>query len=74
LPVIARGPMQIADVIAARIKAKTLATGKPVPSESSVVQEFGVARSMVRHAVALLRERGLVYTVPQRGTYVGKPD
>lgn len=36
-----------------------------------MVQEFGVARSTIRHAVANLRERGLVYTVPQRGTYVG---
>ena len=63
--------VQVADVIAARIKSGTLAKGKPIPSEASMVQEFGIARATARHAVALLRERGLVYTVPQRGTYVG---
>jgi DNA-binding GntR family transcriptional regulator len=35
-----------------------------------MVQTFGVSRVTVRHAVAELRERGLVFTVPQRGTYV----
>jgi len=65
--------VQIADEITARIKAGKLPAGRPIPSEATMVQEFGVARSTVRHAVALLRERGLVYTVPHRGTYVGRP-
>lgn len=71
-----RGPVpvyvQIADEIARRIKAGDLPPHRPIPSESEMVQEFGVARSTIRHAVANLRERGLVYTVPQRGTYVAE--
>ncbi|MFC7644217.1 winged helix-turn-helix domain-containing protein [Streptosporangium lutulentum] len=46
----------------------------PVPSESTLVQQYGVARETVRHAIGLLREQGWVYTVPQRGTYVSRPE
>jgi GntR family transcriptional regulator len=34
------------------------------------VEMFEVSRDTARRAVALLREEGLVVTVPQRGTYV----
>ena len=40
------------------------------PTENDMHGEWGVARSTARRAVNLLRQRGLVYTVPQRGTYV----
>jgi GntR family transcriptional regulator len=69
-----RGPvpayLQVADVIAARIAAGQLEVDKPIPSEESMRQEFGVARGTIRRAVQELRERGLVYTVAQRGSYV----
>lgn len=61
---------QIADELERRIKAGLLLPDKPIPSELTLQQEFGVARGTVRHAVAELRNRDLVYTVPQRGTYV----
>ncbi|MEV4763777.1 GntR family transcriptional regulator [Micromonospora chokoriensis] len=62
--------IQLADVIAKRIEAGELQPRRPIPSESTLQQEYGVARGTVRAAVRLLRERGLVMTVPQRGTYV----
>lgn len=65
--------VQIADIIAGRIERGELAPNKPIPSEVSLMQEFGVARGTARHAVDLLRERGLVFTVPQRGTFVSPP-
>jgi DNA-binding GntR family transcriptional regulator len=65
--------VQIADQIADRIKKGELLPNRPIPSEVSLVQEFGVARETVRRAVAELRNRGLVFTVPQRGTYVSPP-
>jgi GntR family transcriptional regulator len=34
------------------------------------VQELGVAETTVRRALAVLRDEGLVYTVPSRGTFV----
>jgi GntR family transcriptional regulator len=61
---------QVADALAARIASGELQPNKPIPSETAIVQEFGIARGTARRAVALLRERGLVYTVPMRGTYV----
>lgn len=36
--------------------------------------EWGVARTTARRAVALLRDRGLVETVPQRGSFVAEPE
>lgn len=65
--------IQLADALAERIKSGSLRKLMPIPSETSLQQEYGVSRGTARHAVALLRERGLVFTVQGRGTYVGKP-
>ncbi|MFU8851930.1 GntR family transcriptional regulator [Micromonospora sp. SL1-18] len=64
--------VQVADLVAKRIADGELAPLRPIPSESQLQQEYGVARGTVRQAVRLLRERGLVMTVPQRGTYVAE--
>lgn len=61
---------QVADVLAGRIERREYGPGTPLPSETSIRQEFGVARGTARAAVAELRRRGLVVTVPQRGSYV----
>ena len=37
----------------------------------SLVQAYGVSRDTVRRTMALLRDEGVVFTVPHRGTYVG---
>lgn len=62
--------LQVADAIAARIASGDLRPGHPVPSETSIEQEYGVSRGTARRAVAELRARGLVVTLPARGTYV----
>jgi DNA-binding GntR family transcriptional regulator len=64
---------QIADIIRKRIESGALQPERPIPSESAIMQEFGVARATARHAVELLREQGLVVKVPGLGTYVRKP-
>ncbi|MDH6135035.1 GntR family transcriptional regulator [Kitasatospora sp. MAA4] len=61
---------QIAALIIADIERGTLLVDRKIPSESSLVQRFGVARDTARNAVRHLREQGWVYTVPQRGTFV----
>jgi GntR family transcriptional regulator len=63
---------QLADLLAAKIENGELAPGTPLPSESYLRQEHGVSRVTVRSAVRLLRERGLVITLPQRGTFVAE--
>lgn len=65
---------QIAADLAAEIQRGDLAPGRPVPSEKELGERYGVARNTVRSALAVLREQGLVYTVPGRGTYVGSDE
>lgn len=59
----------IADDLAAKVRAGRFAQDMPLPSESQLAQEYDVAKGTVRRALALLRERGAVFTVPGRGTY-----
>jgi GntR family transcriptional regulator len=62
---------QIAAWLRSRIEAGEFRPGEdPLPSEKDLVQLFGVARDTARRAVQVLRDEGLVITVPHRGTYV----
>jgi len=63
---------QLADIIRQRITTGQLPLGSRI-TESDLTEEFEVARNTARRALAVLRDEGLVYTVPQRGTYVGQP-
>lgn len=62
---------QIAAWLRSRIEAGEFRPGEdPLPSEKDLVDLFGVARDTARRAVQVLREEGLVETIPQRGSYV----
>ncbi len=63
--------VQLAGIVRRMIEKGDLKHLDLVPSESSLVQTYGVSRDTVRRAVALLRDEGVVFTVPHRGTYVG---
>ncbi|GAA5054112.1 DNA-binding GntR family transcriptional regulator [Thermocatellispora tengchongensis] len=65
--------LQVAEIIRRRIAEGDLASGDAIPSEAEIQQEFGIARTTARHAVRMLREQGLVYTVQGEGTFVGPP-
>lgn len=62
--------LQLAEILRERIESGHYRPGTRIPTESELVDEFELARSTVRRAVAVLRKSGLVVTVPQRGTYV----
>jgi GntR family transcriptional regulator len=62
--------IQVANILRARIESGRLLPDRPVPSESQLQQEFGVARGTARKAIAVLRQEGLVVTVMGRGSYV----
>lgn len=62
--------VQVAEILRARIEAGELLPDRPVPSESQLQQEFGVARGTARKGIAVLREQGLVVTVRGRGSFV----
>jgi DNA-binding GntR family transcriptional regulator len=62
--------VQVADILRARIESGQLLPDRPVPSESQLQQEFGIARGTARKAIATLRDQGFVVTVKGRGSYV----
>lgn len=61
---------QIAADLTADIERGELAPGRPLPSEKELTERYGVARNTARSALSVLRERGLIYTVTGRGSYV----
>jgi DNA-binding transcriptional regulator YhcF (GntR family) len=70
----ALGPVYIyigvADHIAARIEAGELPTGARLPAERDLAADYQVAVGTARRAVEELRQRGLVVTLPAKGTFI----
>jgi DNA-binding GntR family transcriptional regulator len=64
---------QVAAILAEQIRSGELPSGRPVPSETRLQQQYGIARHTARKAIAVLRDAGLVHTVMGKGTYVGPP-
>jgi GntR family transcriptional regulator len=62
--------IKVADHIALRIQAGDLAPGAMLPPERDLAAEYGVALGTARRAVEELRGRGLVITLPSKGTFV----
>ena len=65
---------QLADVLREMIASGELEPRSPLPSESYLQQEHGIARGTVRMAIGVLRNEGLVVTISGRGTYVTARD
>ena len=53
-----------------KILAGDLAPGAKLPSESELIEEYAVSRTVVREAVTRLRAEGLVETFQGRGSFV----
>jgi DNA-binding FadR family transcriptional regulator len=53
-----------------RILSGELAPGAKLPSESELIEEYAVSRTVVREAVTRLRGEGLVETFHGRGSFV----
>jgi GntR family transcriptional regulator len=66
--------LQIADILRGRIQRGEIAPSRPVPSETQLMGEHGVARLTARKAVRVLADEGLVEVVQGRGAYVIPPD
>ncbi|AYY13009.1 GntR family transcriptional regulator [Actinobacteria bacterium YIM 96077] len=62
--------LAFADYLAARFDDGTLPPGARLPGERDLASEHGVSIGTVRRATEVLRERGLVVTLPAKGTYV----
>ncbi|MFI1359477.1 GntR family transcriptional regulator [Streptomyces sp. NPDC020898] len=61
---------QLADVLEARIASGEYAPDRMIPTPASLADEYGIAQMTARRTMRELRERGLIYTVPGKGSYV----
>jgi DNA-binding GntR family transcriptional regulator len=60
--------IQVADDVARRISEREII--RKLPAERALTEEYGVSYITVRHAMAVLRERGLIVSIHGRGTFV----
>lgn len=60
----------LADVLRAQIEHECGADGAPLANERDLALQFGASRNVVRDALDLLRNEGLVRRVPGAGTFV----
>jgi len=65
---------KIALHIESLVSSGKLQPGDRLPSERELAEGLGVGRGVVREAVKLLAERGLVIILPGRGTFVSESD
>src|SRR5439155_24112253 len=61
--------VQLAEILRGRIAAGEWSRG-PLPSNRALQETYDVGEYVVTHAIRLLEDEGLVFTVPRRGTYV----
>jgi DNA-binding GntR family transcriptional regulator len=65
--------VQVADDVARRITTGEIT--RKLPAERALADEYGVAYTTVRHAMEVLRDRGMIITIHGRGTFVaGRPE
>ena len=62
--------IQLASILRAQIQSGELRPGRIMPSETTLMQEHGLARGTVRKAIDALVDEGLVNRVQGRGTFV----
>jgi len=65
---------QIAEIIEKRITSEEYENGCRLPSEQQLCEELGVSRTILREALKLLKERGLIDTRTGSGAYVTRPE
>lgn len=62
--------IQAADHIAAEIASGRLRSGARLPGERALAEQYQMAIGSARRTIQELRDRGLVETVPHKGTFI----
>lgn len=65
--------VQLANLLRDRIATGAIEAGRPLPSQRTLIEEYGLARGTVARAFRILSDEGLVVTVPGKGIFV-KPE
>ncbi|ROV59341.1 GntR family transcriptional regulator [Vibrio ponticus] len=63
----------VAENLRLSIVSGELTLGQPL-SEASLSEAFGVSKTPVREALFMLKQEGLIDIIPQKGSFVFKPD
>src|SRR3954470_2549186 len=71
---LARFASVVVDELAEAIVSGTLAEGDVLPTEPALCEQFGFSRTVIREALKMLEERGLVRVEQGRGTTVQPRD
>ncbi|WDR03956.1 FCD domain-containing protein [Devosia algicola] len=58
----------------AQISSGALAPNSPLPAERDLMEQFGTSRTVIREAISILANRGLVESKPRFRPVVRKPD
>jgi len=64
--------IQLAAILRRRIESGEYPPGRRIPSMKEAIQEFGVGDHTYHRAVAVLRDAGLIETIPHRGSFVAE--
>ncbi len=62
--------IQVAEELRAAITAGQLKPGDRLPSARDLVQRYRIASMTAQNALRVLRDQGLIYSVPGRGSFV----
>src|SRR6185295_2247061 len=65
-----RGKAAVADALTLRILGGDYPAARTLPSEGTLLAEFGVSRTCLREALQILGAKGLVRSRPKLGTFV----
>jgi GntR family transcriptional regulator len=60
---------QLAAILREKIRTGEIPPRRALPSNRTIVQEYGVARGTATHAVAILIDEGWAYSVTGRGVF-----
>ncbi|TDK61099.1 FadR family transcriptional regulator [Bacillus salipaludis] len=63
---------EVAQEIENKIGAGTYEEGEKLPSERELTQSYNVSRNVIRQALTILREKGLITIKPGKGAYITK--
>jgi len=63
----------LASLLRDQIEAGRLDPHRPVPSERTLSERYGVSRMTARHALETLTLEGYLYRNPRKGTFVAEP-
>lgn len=62
--------LEVVDRLTGSIRDGAILPGRKLPSESELIERFGVSRTVIREALSRLQAAGLVETQRGRGTFV----